>query len=114
MDGLLQELERNRISQSPGLNVNFSHSSSKMRIRPSPIQGDVVFLSNKVKKGELFSFYEGVRCDHKGPYVMNVFGRTIDGAPDALGRISVYAMINEDLYGGIPNVEVLPGVSSGH
>ncbi len=81
----------------PEINANFSHSISKLRIRPSPIQGDGVFLASNVIKGELFGFYEGVRCDHKGPYVMNIFAKNVDGSPDALGRISVYAMINEDL-----------------
>ncbi len=55
-------------------------------------------MASKVMKGELFGFFEGVRYDHKGPYVMNIFAKNVDGAPDALGRISLYAMINEDLY----------------
>ncbi len=97
MDYCLQELERDRIPPPPGINDNFGYSTAKMSIRPSPIQGDGVFLVRKLSKGELFGFYEGVRCDHKGPYVMSIFARNFDGAPDALGRVSLYAMINEDL-----------------
>ncbi len=40
---------------------------------------------------------------------MRIFNQNVDGSPAILGRVSTYAMINEDLYGGVPNVEVLPG-----
>ncbi len=93
----------------PGINAKFAGSLAKLRIGPSPIQGDGVFARSKLIRGELFGYYEGIDTDRKGPYVMKIFSRNIDGAPEALGRISLYAMINEDLYGGVPNVEVLPG-----
>ena len=66
-------------------------------------------MRSKLVRGEVIGFYEGVITDRKGPYVMRILSRNIDGSPDALGRVSLYAMINEDLYGGVPNVEVLPG-----
>ena len=93
----------------PGINDNFAGSVAKLRIGPSLIQGNGVFVRSKLVRGELIGFYEGVATDRKGPYVMMVFSRNIDGSPDALGRVSLYAMINEDLYGGVPNVEVIPG-----
>ena len=93
----------------PGMNAKFSGSVAKLRVGPSPIQGNGVFVKLKLLKGELLGFYEGIATENKGPYVMRVFNHNVDGSPAILGRVSMYAMINEDLYGGVPNVEVLPG-----
>ena len=97
----------------PGTNEVFNGVICRMRVGPSKISGRGTFLvKGTLKKNELLGIYEGIRTLLRGPYVMDMFKGTdlksIDGDPKALGCESPFGMMNEDLYGGVPNVEVLP------
>ena len=98
----------------PMANETFAGVICRLKVGPSEISGRGTFLTKgKLEKHELIGFYEGLVTLLRGPYVMEIFGNTsrgrnIDGCPVALGHESPFGMMNEDLYKGIPNVEVLP------
>ena len=98
----------------PGANETFAGVLCRLKVAPSTISGKGTFLVNgSIDKHELLGFYEGLTTLLGGPYVMVIFNgtavaRRIDGCPITLGHESPFGMMNEDLYAGIPNVEVLP------
>ncbi len=98
----------------PMANETFAGVICRLKVGPSKISGRGTFLTQgKLEKHELIGFYEGLVTLLRGPYVMEIFGNTlrvrnIDGCPVALGHESPFGMMNEDLYKGIPNGEVLP------
>jgi hypothetical protein len=97
----------------PGTNEVFNGVICRMRVGPSKISGRGTFLvKGTLLKNELLGIYEGIRTLLRGPYVMEMFKgadlKSIDGDPKALGFESPFGMMNEDLYRGVPNIEVLP------
>ncbi len=95
------------------MNETFCDAIGRLSIGPSKIQGKGAFVAKgNITKNEVIGFYEGIITDQPGPYVMYLFGgadaRRVNADPKVLGHDSVFAMVNEDLYGGIPNMEVLP------
>ena len=97
----------------PGINDAFNGVICRLKVGPSKISGRGTFLARgSLSKHELLGFYEGILTLTRGPYVMAMFkgrdAKMIDGDPRGLGHESPFGMMNENLYTGVPNVEVLP------
>ena len=97
----------------PGTNELFNGVICRLRVGPSKISGRGTFLiKGTLAKHELLGVYEGILTLMRGPFVMDMFKgidlKSIDGDPNVLGFESPFGMMNEDLYQGVPNVEVLP------
>ena len=97
----------------PEVNNTFNAVLCRLSTKPSPIQGKGSFVAKgMISKHEVPGYYEGVVTTEEGPYVMEltIGGRKvwIDADPKIIGYESIFGTMNEDLLGGIPNVEVLP------